>query len=299
MLSQVPNALVSGLVLAGIYVVVGLAWVLLFRATKILNFGTAQFIVLGAYLYYLMSGGVHLPPWAAIAGAVVVMGLIGAAIQIGLMSRLAGTQAHAVGHAPFAPVILTFGIAAVVQHVVTMIFGREAVSLTAPIPTRTIQLPGHIAITADGIFVWAIAIVLMVSTILLIRYSRWGIQMRAAAENAILASQSGINVSSVFIMGWAAASAIAGLAGISYSFSTVLTPDLANIGLRGLAPVIVGGMDSVAGVVPGAIIVALSENLLVLVFGEGVRDAAVMVVLLIFLSIRPTGLFGSADIRRL
>jgi len=85
----------------------------------------------------------------------------------------------------------------------------------------------------------------------------------------------------------------------SASFSTVLTPDLANIGLRGLAPVIVGGMDSVAGVVPGAIIVALSENLLVLVFGEGVRDAAVMVVLLIFLSIRPTGLFGSADIRRL
>jgi branched-chain amino acid transport system permease protein len=296
---QLPNAVVSGLVLAGLYSVAGLAWVLLFRATKLLNFGTGQFIVLGAYFYFLLTTSFHLPFWGGFIAAVACMGAVGFLLQSVLLRRLLGTPAHAVGHAPFAPVILTFGVAAVVQHVVTMIFGPEPRSLPTPLPKNVIQLPGNAVITADGILIWVIAAALLVTTVLVIRYSKWGIQMRAAAEQPLLASQSGIKVGNVYIAAWAVASAICGIAGISYSYSTVLSPDLANIGIRSLAPVIVGGMDSAAGVLPGAIIVAIAENLLVLVFGEGVRDAAVMLVILCVLAIRPNGLFGTGDIRRL
>ena len=299
MASQIPNAVVSGLILAGLYVVAGLAWVVLFRAAKILNFGTGQFIVLGAYLYFVLTGGLRLPIWAGFVGAVLLMAVVGMAVQVGLLNRLLGTPAHAVGHAPFAPVILTFGLAAVVQHAVTMFFGPEPRSVPTPLPKQTINLPGHTVITAEGIFIWGIAVVLLLTTIVVIRYSRWGIRMRAAAEQPLLASQRGINVGNVFIAAWAAASAIAALAGVSYTYSTVLSPDLVNIGLRSLAPVIVGGMDSAAGIVPGAIIVALAENLLVLVFGESVRDAAVMLVILAVLVIRPNGLLSTGDIRRL
>ncbi len=299
MIGQLPNVLVSSLVLAGLYTVVSLAWVILFRATKLFNFATAQFIVLGAYIYFLMSVQLGLPFIAALLGVLLVMAAVGTLVQVGLMSRLAGAQAHAVGHAPFGPVILTFGIAAVVQHAVAIIFGRQPVSISMPLPWRVIRLPGTIAITPEGVFVWIVAAVLLVSAVMLIRYSKWGIRMRASAEQAVLASQSGINVGRVFIIGWVAATAIAALAGISYSFGTILSPDLSNVGLRGLAPAIVGGMDSAAGVLPGAIIVALVENMMVLIFGEGVRDAAVMVVVLVFLTVRPTGLFGSDDIRRI
>jgi branched-chain amino acid transport system permease protein len=299
MIGQLPNAIVSGLLLAGLYTVVGLAWVLLFRAAKILNFGTGQFIVLGAYFYFVLTDNLHLPFWAGFIGAVICMAAVGFVVQYGLLRRLLGTPAHAIGHAPFAPVILTFGIAAVVQHLVTMVFGPEPRFLPTPLPKSVINLPGHTVVTADAILIWAIALVLLVSSVLVIRYSKWGIQMRAAAEQPLLASQSGINVGYVFIAAWAVASSICALAGVSYSYSTVLSPDLANIGIRSLAPVIVGGMDSVAGVVPGAIIVAIAENLLVLIFGEGVRDAAVMLVILAVLVIRPNGLFGTGDIRRL
>ncbi len=297
--SELPNAIVSGLLLAGLYVVVGLAWVLLFRATKILNFATGQFVLLGAYLYFVASARVGAAFVLSLVGAVVAMALVGALIQFVLLRRMAGVQAHAVGHSPFAAVILTFGISTVIQHAVTMIFGPSTVALPVPLPKHSITFPGHVAITTEGIFVWVIASALLVSTILLIRYSKWGIQMRAAAENAVLASQSGINVDSVFLIGWVAAASICALAGISYGYSTVLTPDLANIGIRGLAPVIVGGMDSAAGVLPGAVIVRVGENVLVLIFGESVRDAAVMLVLLLVLAVRPTGVFGSRDIRRI
>jgi branched-chain amino acid transport system permease protein len=297
--SQIPNAIVSGLILAGLYTVAGLAWVLLFRAAKILNFGTGQFIVLGAYFYFLLTSNARLPFWAGLIGATVCMAAVGFVVQWGLLRRLLGTPAHAVGHAPFAPVILTFGIAAVVQHAVTIFFGPEPRSLQSPLPGSVISLPGHAVVTADGLLIWFIAIVLLVAATLVIRYSKWGIQMRAAAEQPLLASQSGINVGNVFIGAWIVASGICALAGVSYSYSTVLSPDLVNIGVRSLSPVIVGGMDSVAGLVPGAIIVALAENLLVLVFGEGVRDAAVMLVILAVLAIRPNGLLGTGDIRRL
>ncbi len=299
MLSQLPNALVSAVILAGLYALVGLSWVLLFRATKIFNFGTGQFVILGAYVYFGFSNGASVPWWAAAIGTLVCMALVGAAVQSIFLRPLLGTPAHAVGHAPFAPVILTFGIAAVVQHSLTLAFGYEPKPVTSPLPDVSLRLPGYAILTADGVLVWVLAAVLIGGTLLVMRYSRWGIQMRAAAEQPLLASQSGINVENVAVGAWVVAACICAFGGVSYSFSNVLSPDLADIGIRALAPVMVGGMDSVIGVLPGALVVAVAENLLVLVFGESVRDAAVMLVILCVLAIRPNGLFGTGDIRRL
>jgi branched-chain amino acid transport system permease protein len=122
--------------------------------------------------------------------------------------------------------------------------------------------------------------------------------MRAAAENMILASQSGINVDRVFMGGWAGTCAALAIVGITYGYSTIVTPSLADIGLRGLACAIVGGFDSLGGLVPGAIIVALTENISVVYFGESVRDAAVMIVILIVIAIKPSGLLGTRSIER-
>jgi branched-chain amino acid transport system permease protein len=297
--SQLPNALVSAIGLAGLYVVAGLAWVILWRAAKILNFGMGQFVVLGAYFYLTLAGFAHLPFWIAFIGAVVGMGFVGFLVQRLLLRRLLGTPAHAAGHAPFAPVVLTLGVSTVVEYVVLTIFGPNATTLPSPLPSGTIKLGSGIVITPQVIATWAIALVLMGATLVVIRYSKWGIQMRAAAEQPLLASQSGINVGNIFMAAWAASAAICALSGVTYSFGSAISPDLADIGLRTLAPVIVGGLDSVAGIIPGAIIVAVAENLMVLKFGEGVRDAAAMLVILAVLVIRPNGLFGTGDIRRL
>jgi len=290
-LDQLPNAIVSALPLAGVYAVVGLGWVVLFRATRILNFATGQFVLFGAYLYYYFSERVGLPFPLSLVCAIGAMALMGAMLHILFMRRMVGQEG-------FAPVILTMGLAIVISNAVTLLFGPGTQSVSLPLAKTSVQFPGNIAITSGGFLIMGVAAVLAVGAILMIRFSRWGIQMRAAAEDPLHASQSGINVGTVFVGAWASASAVLGLMGVIYGFSTVVTPDMTSVGIRGLSPVIVGGMASIVGVVPGSIVVALIENVSVVYFGESVRDAAVMIVILAMLTVRPTGLFGGRLIGR-
>jgi branched-chain amino acid transport system permease protein len=289
---QIPNAVVSAVVLSGLYSIVALGFVLLYRAAGVFNFATGQMIMLGSYLYYQFAAQYHMPFLVALVGSLVVMAVIGAVMHIALLQRLAGLE-----HWSYA--VLTLGVSIVMARVVAIIWGTEARTVTLPLPNFSFHTSSQIAFTTGGILTLAVAIVLMVGALILIRYSKWGIQMRAAAENPVLASQSGIDIDRVFIIGWAATAVILASAGIVYAYSTVLSQSIGDIGLRGFAPAFVGGMDSVAGVFPGAIIVALIENLSVVYFGESVRDAAVMMVILVVLAIKPTGLFGTPRVRRI
>jgi branched-chain amino acid transport system permease protein len=293
------NALVSSVELAAVYIIGGLSWVILFRSTKVLNFATGQFMAIGAYLYFIINTDFHLTFWMSFVGAIIWTGLIGALLQLGVFARLLGARAHAVGHSPFSPVILTFAVGIIAASIIDMTFGSNVEYQPDPFRHGVIHLPGSSVITPQDIFTWIMAIVVFVTTVVVLRYTKYGIQMRAAAEQPLLASQSGINVPLVFVAAWCAACALAALAGITYGFQSSLTPDIENVGLLTIAPVMVGGIDSIAGVIPGAFIVAIAQNLFVLQFGAQARDAAVMSVILVVLVIRPTGLFGTGDVRRL
>lgn len=290
--SELPNAAVSAVVLAGLYLLVGLGWVLLFRATQVLNFATGQFVLLGACLYYTFTAKLHLPLVVSLLLALVVMAAVGAAVHLLLIRRVAGTEGF------FAPVILTLGISTVIAQAVNIVYGTGSLAIALPFGDHGIDFPGRIAITAYGIATLAVGLVVLFAAQVIVRRSRWGIQMRAAAENTVLASQSGINVDRVFMGGWAGAALVLALVGITYGSSTIVTPSLADIGLRGLAVAIVGGFDSLGGLVPAAVIVALTENISVVYFGESVRDAAVMIVILVVLAIRPQGLMGTKSVVR-
>lgn len=298
-LSQLPNAIVSAVNLTGLYVLVGLAWVIIFRATKIPNFSSGQFIVLAAYMYFVFNVRLALPWWVSFAAAVLGMGLVGYIVMRGLMTRMIGVATHAIGHAPAPAVFLTFGLAEMLSSAVRAIFGPSTYNLDSPIPAGVIRLGfGNTIITNDRIFIWVLAIVMLLLTLFIIRYTKFGTQMRASAEQPILAAQSGINVHHIFIIGWVTSAVLCALAGIGFAFSSVVSPSLGNVGLRALAPAIVGGIDSAAGVLPGALIVALVENVMVLLLGESVRDAAVMSVIMVMLIFRPNGLFGHDDTLR-
>jgi branched-chain amino acid transport system permease protein len=130
------------------------------------------------------------------------------------------------------------------------------------------------------------------------RLSKRGVQMRATAENPVLASQRGINVDMIFVIAFAVAVAAATLAGISFSYSNVLAPSIAALGLRGLAPALVGGMDSIGGALIGSVVVAFIETAAVTQWGGDIKDMAAFLVLLVALAVRPHGLFGTPEIRR-
>lgn len=292
MLTEIPNAVVASIILAGLYVLVGLSWVLLFRATQIMNFATGQFALLGACLYYTFSVSLHMPFIVSLLIALFVVAAIGASVHALFIKRMAGNEGF------FAPVVLTLGISTVISQVVNIAYGSGSLAISLPVPQTDLKLPANLAITSNDVVTLVVGVVVLFFAQLAIRRTRWGIQMRAAAENTVLASQSGINVDRVFMGGWGAAAVVVAIVGITYGASTIVTPTLADIGIRGLAVAIVGGFDSIVGLIPAAIIVALAENLSVVFFGESVRDAAVMIVILIVLAVRPQGLLGTKSVAR-
>jgi branched-chain amino acid transport system permease protein len=143
-----------------------------------------------------------------------------------------------------------------------------------------------------------VAAVTGISLVAFFRYTRVGIRMRAASELPVLASQSGVNITVLFFIAWAMAGVTTTLAGVAYGYTNVVSPGVAAIGLLGLTPALIGGFESIPGTILGAVILAFIEVLGVRALGGDAEEAVVNSVLFIFLMIRPTGLFGQAQVRR-
>ena len=139
------------------------------------------------------------------------------------------------------------------------------------------------------------AVVYLGFLFLFYRYTRVGYQMRAAAENPTLASQRRINIYFLFALAWSLATVGASLAGILHGANGLLTPELGMVGLMAFAVPLVGGMDSMLGVIPGAVLVGFTQNLAMRSPWPKVGIAAPMLVLLAVLLIRPWGLFGTKE----
>jgi branched-chain amino acid transport system permease protein len=122
--------------------------------------------------------------------------------------------------------------------------------------------------------------------------------MRAAAELPLLASQSGININRVFRQAWAISGFALAIAGVGYAYLTLLSPSLSDLGLVGIAPALIGGLDSVGGAIIGSIAIAVVESYAGIYLGSGLGSVAPYFVILIALILRPYGLFGVREVRR-
>lgn len=290
-LDVLPDVIVSSLVLAGTYALVALGWVFIFRATGILNFATGQFLVLGCYFFFWTSVQLSLPFWLALPIALVLIAALGALVYLATLKPLAGQPL-------FSPIMVTLGLSIVMTSAMTIIWGAQSRVLEPPIENKTYRLPGDAVITTFGLATVVTALVVYALVMAFLRLSKRGIQMRATAENPLLASQRGINVDVIFVIAFGVAVAAAALAGLSFSYSNVLAPTAVALGLRGLAPALIGGMDSIGGALIGSVIVAFIETAAVTQFGGDIKDMAAFLVLFVALAIRPHGLFGTPEIRR-
>lgn len=289
-LDLLPDAMAGALVLGAMYTVIAMGWVIIFRATHVMNFATGEYVVLGAMLLYVALDA-SLPLLVALPVALALAGLSGVVTHYAVMRPLAGQPA-------FAGVIVTFGMATVLSAIIVMTWGGERRVLPTSVDNRAYELPGGAIITLFGIVTIVVVLLVYLAVLGFLRWSRLGAQMRAAAENPGLASQLGVDINRIFGLSWALALAVATIGGVSFAFSNSLSIELGQLGLRGLAPALVGGFDSVKGALAGGFIVAIAENLAVLWLGGGASQAAAFAVLLVFLAVRPYGLFGTPEVRR-
>jgi branched-chain amino acid transport system permease protein len=284
------NLLVVILIQASFYALLGIGYVLIYRATRVLNLAHGDLMVFGAYLFFqaLATSGGSLT--LAITTAALGAALLGATVYLGLMRPLASYPA-AVG------VLATIAVGLVLRTIITAIWSAqtrypaELLGQTG----RPIALFAGVSISGIDILIIAAAIIAIIGFPLLLQLSTVGIEMRGVAENPLLAAQRGINIHRINALSWAAATMMAAVAGIFFSIKVRLGPDIWYVGLAGFAPALIGGMDSLKGAVIGAIIVAAAEVLAALYIAPQVAVAAPFLVLLVALWVRPWGIFGSRE----
>lgn len=286
--------ILTGVALGSGYALGGLGFVLIYKATGVFNFSHGQLTMVGAYFFYMFQVQLGLPPWWAVPAALASMFAVGVAVERFCLRQM-------IGEPTIAIIMLTIGLGSLLRSVVGLIWGTQP---QAPVP---LFQPGFISVLGvqlPVVYVWTLmtAALFIAAFVLYFRASAQGLAIRAVAFNQVHASLSGISIHRVFALAW-------GLAGVMAAISGVLMVQLVGLDLsmdlRGLSAfpaAILGGIDSIGGVILGGLIIGLAETFaggyLDPYLGGGAKEVIGFVVLILILMVRPYGLFGTAEITK-
>jgi branched-chain amino acid transport system permease protein len=197
--------------------------------------------------------------------------------------------------------MVTIGLAAVLRAATGMIWSHDTYLFPSPIPDYSLRLGEAAVPLVDG---WTVGVTLALSLLLFLffRYTHLGMAMRALAQNRYAAQLMGIPVPWLFTLTWALAAAVAAVGGMLLADISYLHTNMGFIGLRAFPAVVLGGLESIPGALLGGVIIGLVESLsgvyLDPILGGGTKEIVAFVVLLVVLLVRPTGLFGLPDVKR-
>lgn len=288
---------VSILLIALIYSLQALGFVLVIRGTGVLNFAQGQMLALGAYLLWDISGrlgaGDYMPRFlAGLAASLVIMGFFGALLFRGILARLEGAPIWAV-------VMLLFGVGAMLDSFLQIQWGSEPKFLQQPFPFGRVLLPGAFVTNPTDLAIAVVAGAAIAVLVGVIYLTPLGLRMRATAENPVLAAYAGVNVRAIATIAWLLSSVYVALAGIAIALRTTVSPELELSFLTAFPAVVLGGFESIAGAVVGSVILAAALQVAITYFGSPVALPLAYLLLLLTLVVRPQGLFGARDIIRI
>lgn len=282
------NLIISATVLASIYGLINVGFVLLYRTTGVINFAQGHFMLLGAFSMWALTQA--LPYVVSLIITVLLLAGFGAVIYLVLMRYLLGAK-------EFTKVITTLMLATILLQVPAVLWGTEVRILSRP-TTDLISLSGVQIQVSDLLIVVEAAVVVTV-LMLFVNRTVVGTRMRAVAADETLAIYAGVRVHWLAAIAWGLTGAGAALAGISYAQRSGVGLSIPAVGLGAFPAVIIGGMDSIGGSLLGGVIVAFVQTLTTYQFGAVYGEVISYLLMLAVLLVLPTGLFGSVEGRRL
>jgi branched-chain amino acid transport system permease protein len=299
--------LVAGVALGAVYALLALGFVLVFKATGVINFAHPGLLLVGAYLTARLAaedGGLPIdgPVPRFLIALLLGVGAAAAfafAIQRGLVHQMAARSVVAVS-------IMTIGVDVVLETEVVRRFGSvESLPMGDPWGTGAARVFG-LTIPYTRIAALVVGLVLIGAFFAWFRYSMWGVAMRAVSEDPGTAALMGVRRGVVSATAWVLAGALAAIAGLFISVSPYagLTPTTALVALHAFPAAIIGGLDSTEGAVVGGLLVGVAETLTqgyaghLSFLGQGFHLVMPYVVMVIVLLVRPAGLFGTKELYR-
>ena len=281
----------AGIGSGGLYALAGLAFVLIFKATKVVNLAIGEMLMMGAYFFFAMASTLGWPIWLGVVVAVLGSGALGALVERLLIRPM-------LGESPISVFMITIGLSSILVGAVELIWGADQMRLPDFMPSDPVLI-GEAMVPPKIFYGFLVATGLIAVVLVVFRYWRGGIALRATASDQAAAYSMGINVPRVFSMAWVVGAMVAAIAGIIVGSISSLSPTMGVFGLSVLVVVIVGGLDSVAGALVGGILVGLVEAWSGTYLGGEYKMLATFSLLVLILMVRPYGLFGTHEIERL
>jgi branched-chain amino acid transport system permease protein len=293
MLGQVAGSLTSQSITTGsIYALVGVGFVILFRATGVVNFAQGEFMVLGAYFFYGFKVELHQNSLVAILATLIAVIALGIVVNMVIFYRLVGASL-------FTVVIATFGLSILLETAGLIVWGPDTRELPNIFSNNTLVSPLGIPLTSLDIVTIVVAIVLIVLLEIILRTTRTGVRMRAVADSTLLAALQRVHIPRFAGLAWAIASVCSAIAGVALALQSAVDPvNIGQLGLLIFPVVIIGGVDSIIGALVGGLIVATIQTLVAYYLNGIWVDPICYGMLLAFLLFRPRGIFGTREIVR-
>jgi branched-chain amino acid transport system permease protein len=289
-MEQFVQLTVTGLSNGAILALAALGFVLIYKASEVINFAQGQFLLIGAYVVWALTvdAGLH---WAiAVGGAILVAIVLGLVVERLILRPLVGQPIISV-------IMVTIGLAQVLGALVQIIWGTTPRPFPEFIPSGSVEILGA-RVGEQRLWAVGLAAAALVAFAVFFRRSRYGIAMRAVADDQQAALVMGISVRRVFALAWALAGVSAVVGGMLVANLVGVSGEVSGFGLLVFPVVILGGLDSIPGAVVGGAIIGLLTSYTGGYVGGGLETVVPYVALVLILLVKPYGLFGQVRIER-
>lgn len=280
LLQLVVNGAASGC----IYGLIALGFVLIYKATEMVNFAQGDILMLGGFVAFTLIATWGLNYWLGALLAVLITAAFGFALDAVVLRRV-------IGQPQFAVVMLTLGLGFIFRAFAGIVWGYDSVGFETPFTNRTVRL-GGVVLGQDNVSIIVGTVILCLVLYLFFSRTRLGIAMQASSQNQLAAYYMGIPVRTIFSLIWAISAGVAAVAGILLSPVSMIDVNMGFLGIKAFAAAVLGGFGSIPGALVGGVIVGIVEQMSGYYLPPGSQDVTSNVVLLAVLIVRPGGIFA-------
>jgi len=277
-------------VLASIYALISCGYVLIYRVSRVLSLAHGELMMVGAYGLYSTASLFSGHPLIAIAVAAALAIAVGVLVYVALMWRMTGESV-------LAAVLATIALGILLRGLMILVFGTQTRHPLDALgwSNASIVVGGDARISGVGLALVLATAGAYVLLFAFFRFTRWGIRMRAAGQNPLLAAQRGIGLHGIYALAWGLATFTGGMAGMLLACDAGLESTMVAIGLKAFPAALVGGLDSLLGALLGSLVIGAAEVLMVHYVDPLLADVVPFFILLAMLIVRPWGFFGSRE----
>ncbi|MHB2268031.1 branched-chain amino acid ABC transporter permease [Aliihoeflea sp. PC F10.4] len=288
------NYMINGALVGLLYALIAMGFVVIYRASKVFNFAQGELVIFGGFIVWWMIVSLQMPLWIGLPLAFVVAALFGLVIERIFFSKL-------VGESVFAMVMVTIGLLILLRGLILVLFGPQVRPFPIIFPLKPIFI-GDILISQALLIGGAITIVVGLGLSWFFNKTRPGLALTAVAEDHQVAISMGISVKRSVAFAWILGSVLSTLGAIIFLSGKSLSFLASEIGIAALPVALLAGFESIAGVLLAGIIIGTIQGLVTAyldpIVGGSVGTVFPMIVMLLVLFIRPTGMFGWKTVER-